>query len=137
MAIMKKISVLFLFVVAVMLSGCKKATNDDLYSLLIGEWELVDYSTKSVTIGEEQVSVFIAFIGGTTTNEFSLRQNIGDGYLNTFTGTWTLSDNMLSGVYSDGTAWGNTYVVSMTDDDTMIMETTVGTAEKYTYKRIE
>ncbi|MCI2122136.1 MAG: lipocalin family protein [Bacteroidales bacterium] len=134
---MKKISVLFLFVVAVMLSGCKKATNDDLYSLLIGEWELVDYSTKSVTIGEEQVSVFIAFIGGTTTNEFSLRQNIGDGYLNTFTGTWTLSDNMLSGVYSDGTAWGNTYVVSMTDDDTMIMETTVGTAEKYTYKRIE
>jgi hypothetical protein len=138
MAVMKKISIIALLALTLMLSGCTKTTKKDLYSQIIGEWELVGYSTKSVTVGDQKVSVSVSFSSYQTTNAFVMYQTVGDSYIKQYSGTWDLTDNVLSGKYSDGTAWGNTYSVSISDDgNTLIMETTVGTAELYTYKRVE
>lgn len=73
-----------------------------------GEWELSKVETKSVKIGDESVTVYVKFDGGT----FTLYQVLGKGRPRKYTGTYTLSDNLLSGKYSDGSNWGSSYTVS-------------------------
>lgn len=73
-----------------------------------GEWELSKVETKSVKIGDESVTVYVKFDRGT----FTLYQVLGKGRPRKYTGTYTLSDNLLSGKYSDGSNWGSSYTVS-------------------------
>lgn len=75
---------------------------------ITGEWELSKVETKSVKIGDESVTVYVKFDGGT----FTLYQVLGKGRPRKYTGTYTLSDNLLSGKYSDGSNWGSSYTVS-------------------------
>lgn len=136
MVVMKRTIVLALTSLLLLFSGCKKEEPKDLTSQLIGDWELVGYDapTKSITIGEEEVVVYISFFL-LENYEFSLRQELGQGYLKTFAGTWSLIGNTLSGEYDDGTAWGNTYTIEIIEDNTLIM--TTDSEEKYTYSRVQ
>ena len=120
---MKKV-LLFLFVTMfLVLAACEKKSKIDLSSSIIGDWELVDFepSTKSIIIGDQQVTVFLSLVA--EDNMFYLRQNIGEGHLQTFYGKWSLSGKILTGEYYDKTPWGESYTVSMTDENTLVLTT--------------
>ena len=76
--------------------------------------------------------IYVAFAaeGG-----FDLYQQIGEGRHRHYTGTWTLEGNILSGIYADETAWGSSYKVEFSDDNTMILTAQNGSEEIMTYVR--
>lgn len=79
---------------------------------IIGEWELVDLQTRSITIGDQTIETFITF---REDNTFGLSQMIGSGRFHDFEGTWTLDGDILNGVYSDGASWAYPYQISIED----------------------
>ena len=84
-----------------------------------GEWELVDveFATKSAVVGSETVFVYINFDAKGT---FVMYQKLGEGRFRKFSGTWSCSNGLLNGTYSDGKNWGCPYKVSR-DGDTLVM----------------
>lgn len=135
MAIMKKIAILAMACLLMLTAGCKKDQPKDLTGLLLGEWELTGYEpvSKSITIGEETVSVSLFFFQDEK-NGFVIMQSVGGGYIKQFSGTWTLTNNVLTGVYSDNTPWGASYNIDIVEENTLTMATSDNT-EVYTYKR--
>lgn len=95
---------------------------------ITGEWNLIRIETKSAQIGDQTVDVYIAFEADKT---FNMYQMLGAGRYKAFSGTWTLMETTLSGRYSDGSAWGSTYEVSV-DGNTMVL---TGNGEIDTYTR--
>lgn len=99
---------------------------------IIGEWNLTDMElTKSVSIGAETIDIYISFAAD---NTFNLWQFIGAGRYEHFSGTWALTEGLLTGKYSDGAEWGNAYTVSCSDD-ILTMTATVNSSDVYVYTR--
>lgn len=79
---------------------------------LIGHWQLVSIDgdavgTKSFS-DSKGLSVWISF----STETFDLYQRAGkDVTYSHFTGSWSIAEGVLSGKYSDGSAWSSTYEV--------------------------
>lgn len=97
-----------------------------------GEWELCGYETKSVTIGEQEVSVFVNFING---GIFELYQKTGSEMRYTkYTGTWALSGDIISGNYEDGSQWASAYTVSLSGDN-LIMTSDSTPSEVMSFRR--
>lgn len=114
------------FVLAV---SCGK--NKDVISI-VGSWELCDYQTKSVTIGQQPVSVFVDFASDGT---FELRQKTGSEQRFTeYSGTWNLAGDILSGKYVDGSSWASTYTVTLSGDKLTLTSSTIP-AEVMTFQK--
>lgn len=98
-----------------------------------GQWQLMDalFSTKSAVIGDETITVYIEFVKD---GSFSMWQQLGEGRFHTYTGTWSLSDNILTGKYSDGKSWGSGYSVSI-DGDKLTMESLPDASDVFVYSR--
>lgn len=94
---------------------------------LTGIWELSSVTTKAA-VGSTSVSVYVEFASG---GDFSLYQKIGDGRYTHFTGSYTYTNDVLSGKYATGTAWGP-YNVSL-DATTLKLSTS---KEEDTYKKV-
>ena len=94
-----------------------------------GTWVLSSVSTRSATIGDQTVDVYVEFASGS----FTLYQRVGSGRYYKYTGTYSLSESVLSGKYSSGTAWGATYDVTVSGS-TMTLCPKGGT-EKDTYTK--
>ena len=62
-----------------------------------------------------------------------MSQTLGEGRARNFSGVWTLVETTLSGSYSDGTAWGSSYEVSLSEDKSHL--TLTSAKEVYIYKR--
>ena len=105
--------------------------NKDVISI-VGSWELCDYQTKSVTIGQQPVSVFVDFASDGT---FELRQKTGSEQRFTeYSGTWNLAGDMLSGKYEDGSSWASTYTVTLSGDKLTLTSSTIP-AEVMTFQK--
>lgn len=118
----------YLFAVALLAAftfvGCKKNNDEpavDNSSKLVGEWHCAPE--------EYDVDVYVAFSAEGTFDEY---QRIGEGRYRHYAGTWTLNNETLSGVYSDGESWGSDYTVSFADD-TMILTSNNESQEAMTY----
>ena len=96
---------------------------------ITGEWNLTRVETKATTIGDQSVDVYVSFA---TDKSFEIYQMLGTGRYRKFSGTWTLTDKTLSGKYSDGSQWGSTYEVEITDD---VMTLSSASGEVSTYKK--
>lgn len=98
-----------------------------------GEWELVDveFATKSAVVGSETVFVYINFDAKGT---FAMYQKLGEGRFRKFSGTWSCSNGILNGTYSDGKNWGCPYKVSR-DGDTLVMVSFPDGKDSYTYSK--
>lgn len=96
---------------------------------ITGQWELTDISTKSARIGNETVTVYVEFNNG----NFELYQVLGAGRPHKYTGTYTLSDNLLSGKYSEGKNWAASYEVSQSGSSLTL--TKKGGGETDTYRK--
>ena len=74
---------------------------------IIGDWVLESYGGSSELAGK----VYARF---TDSGSFELYQNINEAGFTEFTGSYDYSDGKLSGTYSDGKAWKETYSVQVT-----------------------
>ncbi len=82
------------------LCGCKKKPEP---LTVTGQWQLSNIEmTKSVKVGSETIDVYLEFLEDGT---FNIYQTLGKGRPRHYTGTYTLTENLLSGKYSDGKAW--------------------------------
>lgn len=128
---MKRLVLILSFVL--LLCGCKGGGGKSSAPIdITGEWRLTDLTlTKSVQIGSEEVDIYISFAAD---KKFDLWQFLGAGRYEHFSGTWELSGDNLTGKYSDGTAWGNVYKVSVSDN-VLTMEATQESSDIYKYTR--
>lgn len=98
-----------------------------------GQWQITQFSTKTVNIGDQPVDIYINFISG---GSFEMYQMLGTGRYRKFTGTWNLTDKLLSGSYSDGQPWASTYEVSMDEARTLLTLTSTATPQEVsTYRK--
>lgn len=115
-----------------MVSACGDKGGDSKKGLdITGQWELIDIETKVVHIGEAEIEVYIEF---NKDNTFNLWQMIGAGRFEKMTGTWTLNQNVLSGKYSDGKAWGANYEVGI-ESGNLVMTETKQDIQTYIYRK--
>ena len=131
---------LFLIAVALLaLVSCTPKTptedpQEKMAKALAGTWNLISITeTRSVSIGSEEVDVYIVFETDQpeatraeatspteSTGTFTLYQMLGTGRFRTFRGRWTLVGTHLTGAYTNGTPWGAEYEVTLDDDDTRL-----------------
>jgi len=132
-----KIRVLLIVMASAMFfTGCKKEESTDMSDVLVGQWSLEMYvpTTKGIMIGSEPVSVLISFYDN---KRFKLDQRIGQAFMESFDGTWSLDGTLLSGIYSDNKPWGSKYEISFRDNDNVLEMKTVTTQESYVYQRVK
>ncbi len=122
--------ILLILTLSLCLSGCRKEKGVSLD--ITGIWHIEDIGqlTRAASIGNQEIDVYVEFTSGGT---FCLYQMLGAGSFRSYAGTWTLAGTTLNGVYSDGTAWGSSYDVTV-DGNTMTM---TSKGEVYTYSRAD
>ena len=131
---MKKIINLLLLGVSLILAGCggNSDKGKDKKPLdITGTWELTGIEiTKAAQLGDARIEVEITFNADKT---FTMSQMLGEGRAQEYSGTWVLTETILTCKYSDGKGWGSIYDVSVEGSTmTMIPETK---AEIYTYRK--
>ena len=107
---------LFLLLSLCLVAACKKAPDP---LSVNGEWQLCDYQAKSVNIHGTDVDVYISF---TADGNFTLYQKLGEGRYTRFTGTFTLSGDILSGKYTSGGSWASQYSVAKEGDKLVLTQ---------------
>lgn len=126
---MRQFKILVLILAVMIAAGCKKEKKKSLD--ITGTWELMDIQTKAAQIGDATVEVLITF---NSDNTFSIRQMLGQGRPVEYTGTWQLTETVLTGKYSDGKSWGASYNISL-EAETLIMTPDKPSAETYVYHK--
>lgn len=117
-----------MLIISLVMVSCKEEKPKVLD--ITGQWELADIvDTKSVQIGSETVEIYIDFKAD---NTFELWQKLGEGRHRKHEGTWTLTESVLTGKYSDGKAWGASYEVSI-EDGTLVMSEQKAGMQTYIY----
>jgi hypothetical protein len=128
---MKRIINILLIGAALILSACGEGGKESKALDITGTWELTGIEiTQAAQLGSETIEVSITFNPDKT---FSLSQTLGSGRPKDFSGTWQLTDTILTGKYSNGKAWGSSYEVTV--NGTEMTMTPEGGAEIYTYKK--
>lgn len=74
-----------------------------------GQWHLESWGVLT----QEQADVYVSFGEDGT---FDLYQRVYTTWYEHYDGTYTQQDGLLSGTYSDGTAWGSEYTVLVSAD---------------------
>lgn len=126
MKLMNRIMVVVMMLSAILAcSGSKDEKPLD----ITGEWNLIDVTMRSATLGGQTVDVYVSFSDDRT---FTIYQMIGEGRYRKYTGSWTIVGNTLDGKYSDGKKWGATYDVELTSSGSrMILSTSSGEIDIY------
>ena len=119
--IIKFLSVIALF--AAVLS-CKKEPKAD--KSVAGEWHLIEMTDMS-----SLPQVYITLAEDKT---FDLYQKLGEGRYRRHTGTYTYSNRILDGKYSDNSPWGSSYEVSF-DGEILVLTAQNGTSEVTRYEK--
>ena len=117
---MKKILTLALvLVVALMATSCgPKGKENPLVKGVLGEWKLTSWSASLI----EQIEVYVEFKAD---NTFVLYQKDLQTPIHfvTYKGTYLITDDIITGKYSDGKNWGavNGYTTTLELDGTLKM----------------
>ena len=119
-----------LAILLVATAGCKKTPKPDPVPSCVGEWQLSQIETKSVSYAGQTVDVYVSFLEEGT---FELYQMVGQGRFRKYTGSWSLDGSVLSGTYSNKKAWGSTYQVSG-ENGTLVL-TSEKSGEVDTYRK--
>ena len=109
---MKRIKALILLTIStIALWSCSKDNRSEIPSV-VGEWKLENYFGQNASDGVP-VEVYIGFSADMT---FVSYQRLGGGHYESFSGKYTFSDGVISGVYEDGIPWGGRYGCSVDGD---------------------
>ena len=124
-----KLKMMILLAVSLIMASCGNEKQPKALDIT-GQWELTDIiETKSAQIGSETIEIYIDF---KEDNTFSLWQKLGEGRHKKYEGTWTLTETVLTGKYSDGKAWGASYEVSR-EEGTLTMSEQKAGMQTYIY----
>ena len=123
---MKKIFRLLLILSAVLTAVSCGTKGPEISTAIVGEWQLVSVSG--------QTSVPEVYVNFAQDLSFELYQKIGEGRLRKYQGTYTVTETIVSGVYSDGKAWGSDYEASF-EGENLVLTAQNGSAEVCTYKK--
>ena len=128
---MKKITLIMAFI-ALLCSCSSKEEAVEPVPEIVGDWKLTEMTlTKALHIGSEEIEIYMSF---EEDSSFELWQYLGAGRYEYFTGSWRLDGEKLTGKYSDGSAWGNSYKISCASDK-LVMEAVGKGSDIYTYTR--
>lgn len=133
---MKRAAIMFLAVAMAFLTvaSCSKVNPDKGSNAdIAGDWQLMDvqFQTKSAVIGGENITVYLRL---SKDGSFGMWQQLGQGRFNSFTGTWSYSKGVLSGIYSDGNKWGSEYEVTL-KENFLTMTALPDRMDVYSYSR--
>lgn len=125
---MKAIYKLFLVLsVALASVSCDETgKGPDVASAIVAEWHLVSVSGMS-----SAPDVYVNFAQDLS---FELYQKIGEGRYRKYLGTYTVTESLLSGVYSDGEKWGSDYQASF-EGENLVLTAQNGSEEVCTYEK--
>lgn len=111
------------------LHSCEK--ENDLKVRISGDWKLI--SIDNTPAGEE-LEVRISF----SHDGFSIYQRAeAEVFYTYYCGAWSMEDSKISGTYSDGSEWGNSYSVDISSNDILTLTTTSAPYEVTCYTREE
>ena len=79
---------------------------------LIGEWQLKTWNNEDSPVD--------IYLGLKNDGSFELYQRSYTVFYELYTGSFSVSNGVLSGVYSDGKAWGSTYNFALTSEDKIL-----------------
>lgn len=129
---MKRYLLFIITGIALIVSGCNGEKGGGSKGFdIVGTWELMNIDiTKAAQLGNETIQVTITF---NSDKSFELSQVLGSGRPREYSGTWNLTDNILTGKYSDGKKWGSSYEVSG-DGSNLTMKPDSG-SELYVYRK--
>lgn len=109
-----------------LMAGCSKSDNggnDDNNKVgqgsVIGQWHLVSWSALTAA------DVYLSF---TEAGAFEIYQRVYSPEYVHYAGTYSYSNGLLAGVYSDSESWGSDYNVSFNADGTQMTLTSVKSA---------
>lgn len=126
---MKKFIYIFVALLLVVTPGCKKNGSEATTATkLVGQWHCI---AEELNVAED-IDVYVEFMAD---KSFNLYQKIGQGRHRHFTGTWSVSGDVLSGLYADGSEWGSSYAVEFSGMDVMKLTAKNGSKEVMTYTR--
>ena len=92
---MKKFIYIFVALLLVVTPGCKKNGSEATTATkLVGQWHCI---AEELNVAED-IDVYVEFMAD---KSFNLYQKIGQGRHRHFTGTWSVSGDVLSGLYAD------------------------------------
>ena len=130
---MKRFVIIASLMMLAMVFLSAKCEPEDAPLVLDGQWQITQFTTKAVSIGGQQVDVYISF---NSDHSFELYQMLGTGRYRKYAGTWTLTDNkLLSGTYEGSVAWATSYEVTMDDAQTQMTLTSTATPQEVSVYR--
>ncbi len=109
-----KIAVLLF--VALATANCSDKNDDGgKKKLETSGWMLTSWNNSTDLAGK-------VFLQLNADGSFALYQSINTPGFETFTGTYRIADDVLSGEYSDGTAWESSYAVQTHSEEALILK---------------
>ena len=112
---MKKYTIFFMAAALCMavFTGCKDKNGSDITvkSSIVGEWQLSEWN------GEQAVD-FSIYMRFKENGHFDLYQKVTTSYFELYEGQYRISsDGLLTGRYSDGQNWNESYDFTLSDSD--------------------
>jgi hypothetical protein len=107
-----------------------KLTSPQVVSFVVGSWHLVKFCGNDAAI-----DLYMKF---TRDNKFEIYQREGELKYSRFTGTYAVDveNSIISGVYSDGEAWADSYKFSLNGEN-LVFESQSNSAEVSIYEPAE
>ena len=106
--------------------SCDKDKGPEVADAIVSKWHLISVSGQSST-----PEVYVEFEQDLS---FELYQKVGEGRYRKYTGSYTVTESIVSGTYSDGEKWGSDYEASF-DGDNLVLTAQNGSAEVCTYEK--
>ncbi len=98
---------------------------------VVGEWHLSEWS--GIAPGDFDFDAYIAL---NEDRSFSIYQKVEQLKYQLYTGTYSVTNTILSGVYTSGSNWGSSYTASLdADNRTLTLVSSTGVTETSVYVR--
>lgn len=120
--------ILLAAVLSAVICGCSKDEGPSVDRTILGNWRILTWNGTS----SGDFDIYITFGAD---GSFCLYQRVDSPLYDRFTGTYSASDGILSGVYSDGTPWNTSYGYELSSSGNSLTMTGVSGTETSVYVR--
>ncbi len=127
---MRKLLLIINIIFAVLFVSCEDSSEKEVdsfdYNKIAAEWKLIEWADTPA-----EMDVYIEF---NIKKTFTIYQQTESVRFVKFTGIYSVKGDVISGSYSDGTAWGSSYILNV-EGETMTMVSKTDIAEINTYAK--
>lgn len=124
---MKRIKYILIALAAVCFAAsCEKAPETS--TAIVAEWHLIEMTDVPAS---DLPSVYIEFNADLT---FEIYQKVGEGRYRRYDGTYVVTENIVTGEYSDGEDWGSGYTAAF-EDEILVLTADNGSGEVCRYEK--